>query len=620
MILAVIGLLYKNKLLFMENHLIKNWPNKTGCYLMMNKTGSVIYVGKAKNLKSRVRSYFTSSKSLKNKFLAQQIHSMDYILTDTETEALLLEAVLVKKNKPRYNVRLKDDKAYPYIRVSIKDPFPRFYLERKFKKDGSLYFGPYTESYNVRTIIRFLNETYQVRDCSNGFMNSRKTPCMTYQMGYCTAPCVEKVGKQKYFLQVQKALDFLKGKSPAVIEDLKKQMKQKADRELFEQALNIKNRIISIEKMWEKQSVWDAKHRKDFDILSGFGDGQSFLFEILHIRSGRLIGHFSHFEKIALWQKSTVELREQLLAFLTQYYMKNLIPDEVIVSKSFSTSFCKKIKSILKRILEEDVKVSCPTGKLEKQWWKMAEKNSENHFQSFIKKEDSVQRALMEIQERFGLPHYPERIECYDISHFQSQAVYASQVVFENGVKKPQDYRLYKLKDRNDDYLAMKKVLSRRFAHTEIPFPQLILIDGGKGQLQTALRVLKEMDLRHLPVLSLAKGRSQNNTKSNEKIFLPNRKNAVVLSPQNKAYQILAQLRDEAHRFAISRHRKKLRASLTSSDLDSIKGIGEKRKLMLIQKFKTLENIKNVDPALLSKEPGISEKLAKNIVSALNRK
>ena len=217
----------------MENNLIKNWPSKTGCYLMMNKKGSVIYVGKAKNLKSRVRSYFTSSKSLKNSFLSQQIHSMDYILTHTEAEALLLEAVLIKKHKPRYNVRLKDDKAYPYIRVSMKDTFPRFYLERKFKKDGSLYFGPYTESYNVRTIIRFLNETYQIRDCSNGFMKSRKTPCITHQMGYCTAPCVGQVEAKKYSLQIQQALGFLKGKEPEVIDNLKKQMKQKATQELF---------------------------------------------------------------------------------------------------------------------------------------------------------------------------------------------------------------------------------------------------------------------------------------------------------------------------------------------------------------------------------------------------
>ena len=219
--------------------------------------------------------------------------------------------------------------------------FRVFILERRFKKDGNLYFGPYTESYNVRTIIRFLNETYQVRDCSNGFMKSRKTPCITHQMGYCTAPCVGDVDEKKYALQVQKALDFLKGRGPKVIDDLKNQMRQKADQQLFEQALSLKNRIISIEKIWEKQSVWDSKH-KDFDILSSFGDGRSFLFEILHIRSGRLIGHFSHFEKEALWQKSAVELKEQFLAFLTQYYMVHLIPDKVIVPEAFFHFFLPK--------------------------------------------------------------------------------------------------------------------------------------------------------------------------------------------------------------------------------------------------------------------------------------
>ena len=601
----------------MENNLIKNWPSQTGCYLMMNKKGSVIYVGKAKNLKSRVRSYFTSSKSLKTNFLARQIHSMDYILTHTEAEALLLEAVLIKKHRPRYNVRLKDDKSYPYIRVSMKDKFPRFYLERKFKKDGSLYFGPYTESYNVRTMIRFLNETYQIRDCSDGFMKSRKTPCITHQMGYCTAPCTGQAGEQEYSLQIQKALDFLKGRESAVIKSLKKQMQKKADQELFEQALNIKNRVISIEKMREKQSVWDSKYLKDFDVLSGFGDGGSFLFEILHIRSGRLIGHFSQFEKEALWQNSALEFREQFLAFLAQYYMKNLIPDEVIVSQFFPVSFCKKINNVFKCISEKSVKVSSPQGKRAGRWLKMAEKNSENHFHSFMKKEESVHAVLLEIQKKFHLPHYPKRMECYDISHFQSQAVYASQVVFEDGVKKPQDYRIYKLKERNDDYQAMKQVLSRRFLHKEILFPQLILIDGGKGQLQTALKVLKEMELSHLPVLALAKGR-QSHKKSNEKFFLPDRKNPIVLLPQNKAYQMLARLRDEAHRFALSRHQKTIRSALTESALDSVKGIGEQRKLMLFRKFKTVENIKNMDPVILSKESGLSEKLSRNIISALN--
>ena len=494
---------------------------------MMNQKNSVIYVGKAKNLKSRIQSYFTSSQSLKTSFLARQIHSVDYILTHTEAEALLLEAVLIKKHKPRYNVRLKDDKSYPYIRVSMKDEFPRFYLERRFKKDGSLHFGPYTESYNARTIIQFLNETYQIRDCSDGFMKSRKTPCITHQMGYCTAPCAGLTGEKEYSSQIQKALGFLKGKEPAVIQSLKRQMKQKADQELFEQALNIKNRIISIEKMREKQSVWDSKYLKDFDILSGFGDGKSFLFEILHVRSGRLIGHFSHFEKEALWQNSALELREQFLAFLTQYYMKNLIPDEVTAPRFLPVSFYKKIKNLFQCISEKDVKVSSPQDIRANRWRRMAEKNAENHFHSFMEKEESASAVLLEMQKKFHLPHYPKRMECYDISHFQSKAVYASQVVFENGVKKPQDYRIYKLKEKNDDYLAMKQVLSRRLLHKETPLPQLILIDGGKGQLQTVLKLLKEMEFGHLPVLALAKGRRK---KSNEKFFLPYRKNLIVFA------------------------------------------------------------------------------------------
>ena len=300
--------------------------------------------------------------------------------------------------------------------------------------------------------------------------------------------------------------------------------------------------------------------------------------------------------------------------------MAHLIPDKVIVPKFFSISFCRKIQNVLKHLSERNVEVSYPKGRLEKMRQKMAEKNSKNHFQSFLKKEESIQAVLLELQKKFHLPSYPERMECYDISHFQSQAVYASHVVFENGIKKPQDYRIYKLKEKNDDYLAMKQVLSRRFSHKEIPFPQLILIDGGKGQLRTALRVLKEMDLSHLPVLALAKEKGTGKVKNlNEKIFLPNRKNPVVLLPQNKVYQMLARLRDEAHRFAISRHRKTFRSALTLSALDSVKGIGEKRKLLLLKKFKTIEKIKNMDPLLLSKKSGLSKKLSQNVISALNK-
>ena len=276
---------------------IKSWPKKPGVYLMINKRRQIIYIGKANNLKNRIQSYFKDSKhqGLKTQFLIHHIQNLDYILTDTEAEALLLEAVLVKKHKPRYNVRLKDDKAHPYIRLSKKDPFPRFYLERKVKKDGSIYFGPYLGGSIVKHIIRFLNENFKIRDCSDGFMKSRKKPCLTYHTGCCPAPCVKPSVKKTYLNGVRKALCFLKGRGAKELSALKKQMKDLAEKQHFEQALILKNRLLSIEQIWQKQTVANIKHAAPgMDVFSYRGENNSLAFEMLFIRAGRLTGHLSH--------------------------------------------------------------------------------------------------------------------------------------------------------------------------------------------------------------------------------------------------------------------------------------------------------------------------------------
>ncbi len=602
-----------------KNFSIKNWPEKSGIYLMMDSKGVVIYIGKAKKLKSRVRSYFSSVPSLKTKFLIQQVSSLDYIITNTENEALLLEALMIKKHKPRYNVRLKDDKAYPYIRVSMKDAFPRFYLERRVKKDGSLYFGPYTESHKVRNMICFLNETFQIRDCSNGFMRGRKRPCLTHQMGFCTAPCVSKVSSKEYGKQVQQALSFLKSKGSKLVVQLEEEMKEKAEKEEFEQALMIKNRIESIQKIQENQIVLDQKHLRDVDVFSFYGQDHCLQFEFLHVRSGRLIGHFSHFEKEAWWQHEREYFEENTLTFLAQYYMENLIPNEVIIPSHFSLSFVRKLESFLKSISDREVLVVVAKKKNEKQWILMAEQNAKDHFSIVFKKEESLKKALLEIQKKLHLSDLPERMECYDISHFQSQAIYASQVVFENGVKNSKEYRIYKLKEKNDDYLAMKTVLYRRLVKAKQLRPQMILVDGGKGQLQIASRVLRELSLS-IPVVAIAKskdGSALDKTPSVEKFYLPLRKNPILFSAHQLSYKILVQMRDEAHRFALLHHRKKLRLSFLSSNLDFIKGLGVKRQAVLLKKFGNVQKIKKSTPEELSQVKGVSLKLANSILKQL---
>ena len=599
----------------MKKFSLTGWPEKTGVYLMSNNKGVVIYVGKAKKLKSRVRSYFSSTPSLKIKFLIQQISSLDYITTHTENEALLLEALLIKKHRPKYNVRLKDDKAYPYIRVSMKDTYPRFYLERRVKKDGSLYFGPYTESNKVRNMIRFLNETFKIRDCSDGFMRGRNRPCLTHQMGFCTAPCVAQVTSQKYGEQVKGALSFLKSKSSPLVKKIEKDMKEKSQNEEFEQALLLRNRIDSINKIQEHQVVLDSKSSREVDIFSFYGQDHCLQFEILHMRSGRLIGRSSHFEKEAWWQYDKTHLEENTLTFLVQYYMENLIPKEVLIPAEFSKSFATKLERFLRSMQETSVfkakKIS------EKKWALMAEQNAKDHFSIMFKKEESLKKALLEIQKKLRLKEFPERMECYDISHFQSQAMYGSQIVFENGEKSLKEYRIYKLEEKNDDYFAMKTVLSRRLARSEQPKPQMILVDGGKGQLQVACRVLKELSL-DIPVVAIAKFKEDNTeSKEVEKFYLPLRKNPVLFSAHQLSYKLLVQMRDEAHRFALHHHRKKLRSSVFSSDLDIVKGLGNKRKTALLKKFGSVKKIKNSNPEDLAQVSGISFKLAQSILNQL---
>ena len=598
---------------------IKSWPKKPGVYLMINKYSRIIYIGKAKNLQNRIQSYFKDSKhqSLKTQFLLNHIQNLDYILTDNEAEALLLEAVLVKKHKPRYNVRLKDDKAHPYIRLSKKDPFPRFYLERKVKKDGSIYFGPYLGGGSANHIIRFLNENFKIRDCSDGFMKSRKKPCLTYHTGHCPAPCVKPAVKKTYLKGVNSALSFLKkGRGAEELGSLKKQMKALAEKQHFEQALILKNRLLSLQQIWQKQTVANIKHSRGMDVFSYYTQNTSLVFEMLFIRAGRMTGHLSHFEKEAPWQNKKKEREEIMLGFLIQYYMENLIPPHVLLPEGFSAVNTAKLKTALRRIKGESSMVSQPKTKTEKLLSEMALKNAKNKLKTFMEKSLSLDSGLLEIKKALHLPRPPQRIEGYDISHFQSAFPYASQVVFENGEKKKSDYRLYRLKPKNDDYQAMREVLSRRFAHPEYEKPDLLLIDGGKGQLSSAVQIVNSLKIGDVNIASVAKAKSKSDK---EKFFIPGRKNPILIPENKKAFQILIQTRDEAHRFALTHHRKKLTTHLSKSLLDGIKGVGEKTKIKLFKEFKSIEGIEKAGQKQIIKKIGLSPAKALLIIETIKQ-
>ena len=593
-------------------------PILPGVYLIKNSQNKILYVGKAKILRSRVKSYFSSSdSSLKNRFLIRQMKKVDYIVTANEEEACLLEASLIKKHKPRYNVRLKDDKAYPYIRCSVQDDFPRLYFERKVKDHKSLYFGPYTQSGAVRAIMIFLNHTFQLRDCTDSNFKTRERPCLTHQMGFCTAPCVELTNKKEYKKQFQRAVQFLKGRHIGLVKNLKIQMKQRAEELRFEEAARLRESLKAVE-MIEQDQLVIQESELDQDVICALSDKYGFLIEFLYLRKGRLIGTHYRFFK-------TPFDKEIFFSFLNQYYGEHLIPDEILINPPLKKSQFKLMERVLSLRKESPCQVNTPKKEKDKALMDRARQNAENHLKDAVRQEKSQREILEEIQKKFHLPFLPLRMECYDISHWQGKGTVGSQAVFENGQLKKEDYRLYGLKEAapSDDYGSLREVLTRRLLHTEYEDPHLLIIDGGKGQLSAAQKVLEDIGRQDIPMVALAKDRPlypkknqdiQKGTipSSGERFYLPGRKNPVLFK-SSPAFHLLLHIRDEAHRFAVETHRKKRDKQFLSGDLDQIPGLGPKRKQSLLKKFGSLENIKQASEKELTAIPSISPKLAREI-------
>ena len=602
---------------------VADFPQTPGVYLMKNSQNKVIYVGKAKRLRSRVRSYLNPNiENSKTQLLVRHIEMIDYILTETEAEAFLLEASLIKKYGPRYNIRLKDDKAYPYIRLSLKDSFPRFYLARKVVNDGSQYFGPYVSGYVVKNIIGFLNRSFKIRDCSNHFMKSRKRPCMTYQIGACTAPCVNLIDIRGYGRDVGKARGFFEKESVSVIKELKKEMLELAENQEFERAAQHRDNIASIEKVLEKQAVVNARSTNNQDAISFYGDSRGTLVETLHIRQGRVIGQRSQFFSQIDPHSEQEDVREWLTSFINQYYQDNIVPDEIYLPVDMGSEIIKLLKEVFSHRGYHRVSVNFPTHTQGQRLIAMANKNARSHFNSQVSKSEKRKKALKLIASRFKLKNPPGRIECFDISHLQGGQSVGSQVVCENGVFNSDLYRRYRLQSKTggDDYAALMEVLTRRFRHEEWEEPDLIIIDGGKGQLNAALKVLKNFGKSYLPVVGLAKQRTQSDfkdhrvEKSSERFYLPGRQNPMTFTEGSEAFKILVGLRDEAHRFAITFHRRQREKQSLGSQLDQIRGLGPVLAKRLLHQFDSVVALKRASLNDLCKVQGVSRKLALGII------
>lgn len=607
---------------------IKEFPTQSGVYLMKNAADKIIYVGKAKNIRNRVKNYFQDSKdhSAKTKALVYHIFEVEYLLTKTEVEAFLLEASLIKKHRPKYNIRLKDDKSYPYIQLSWSDDFPRLYLSRKVKKDGSLYFGPYTSGGAVSGTIRFLNRLFKIRDCTDHVFKTRTRPCMTHQIGRCTAPCVNLISKEEYRDEVDNARDFLKGRQKKLIKDLEKKMMSAADDEKFEVAARLRDSMIAIKNIIAKQTVINDTSEKDQDVISYFGDERGVLVETLHVRSGRVIGHRPHFLPNINPQSVEEDPREWLVSFLNQYYEDNFIPDEILLSVDIGHDITILLKDVLKERSGHESVIRFATDNKGQALIDMSTQNAKAHFEKYVSKDEEKRKGLDEIQKKLHLSSKPLRIECFDISHFQGAETVASQVVFEDGVPAREHYRRYKIKSVSgvDDFASMYEVLKRRFSHDEYEEPHLIVVDGGKGQLSMAIKILQELSKTHIPVVGLAKARTQSDFKAeevsatDERFYLPGRANPVVFKSNSEAFQILTGIRDEAHRFAITYHRKLREQTSLESELDYVVGLGEKRKKMLLQKFKTLDEIRQADIEQIAEIKTFNRVLAERILLQLN--
>ncbi len=597
-------------------------PRSPGVYIMLDEPGKVIYVGKANDLKSRIASYFTGRDTRPMApFLMARLNDIEFITTATEKEALILENNLIKKHRPRYNVILRDDKTYYHLSINPADPYPRLQLVRKRLNDAALYFGPYPSGLAARETLRFVQQIFPLRTCRDRDFQLRSRPCLEYQIGRCLAPCRNVIDQTTYRKLADSAVSFLQGRRRELIADLKKQMEVAAEELNFEEAARLRDRIGALEHALEKQNV-DWGEGEDQDALGIHADGEIYQLYILFVRGGKLLGSKS-FTPV----KTKADEGEVISSVLEQYYDVSNIPDEIIVPCSLPDE--ELIAEWLADKKGKKVPLTVPHRGAKKALAEMASANARELLAVSRKKEDEKEAALAVLQEKLMLARLPRRIECYDISNIGGKNAVGSMVVFQNGAPDKSGYRRFRIKtaDEPDDYGMMREVLTRRFNGPDPP-PDLVVVDGGKGQLNVALSVLADLRIK-LDIVGLAKEEKSflaakrrlqgKPVKSEDRVYLPRRKDAVYLSSRPAALAILQQARDEAHRFAVSYHRKLKNKSDFRSILDELDDIGPQRRKILLKHFGSVRRIQKASPDDLQKVPGIGKELAEKIYNALSR-
>lgn len=585
---------------------------------MKNKAGQVIYVGKAKNLRQRVRQYFSKGGDgrFMIPFLVSKVHEIDTMVVSSEKEALLLENNLIKKFKPRYNALLKDDKSYIALKLT-KHAWPRIDLVRykgKPKADGT-YFGPYTHAGAARRTLDLLHKIFPLRQCSDQEFAKRTRPCILYDIKRCVAPCVGYCSEDEYQELVNKTVRFLRGNDQEIVQDLKQEMEACSDRLEFERAGDILRTIQYIERTIEGQNV-DRPLGGDADVIGLYRQGEEVIVMILFFRGGRLTSS-RHFNFRSIAQDD----QELIQSFILQHYASmEQLPHEILIPSDLEDS------EILSELLSEErprkVTVHFPQRGDKKKLVEMAKTNAQSVFTKEKDEDAILERTLLQIQEKFHLSNYPKKIECFDISTISGNETVATMVSFQDGKKFAAGYRKYKIKslEQIDDYGAMREALFRRFkrAKDENNLPDLLMIDGGKGHLNVALKVFSDLNIISVDVISLAKEEGRHDKgQTLEQVFLPNVKDPVIFTRHSQILFFLQKIRDEAHRTAITFHRQRRSKALVKSALDDIPGIGDAKKKALLKYFGSLKKIKEAEIGELQKVPGISKALAQVIIEKL---
>ena len=569
-----------------------NLPNKPGVYIMKDDADTIIYIGKAKSLVKRVKSYFREKLDRpKTQILMSHFDSLEYIVTNSEKEALILEATLIKKHRPRYNVQLKDDKRYPYVKITDEE-FPRLVITRNVTKNG-VYFGPFTDVGSVKQTVKFLKSLFKIRTCRN--MNG---PCLNSQIDLCYAPCDGKISKEEYGEIINKIDLFFQGKYSTIVNNLKKEMVEAADREEFEKAAVIRDQITSIEEIMEKQFVDFVDDDLDQDVIAIAPSENEVIVIIMPIRNGKIVGRDDFLMSGSQYDSSS----EIMFSFIQQYYGYNRhIPKQILLDENIDEK--ELLEEWLSDLRGNKVTIKVPQKGVKLRLVKMAKKNAE-----IIKhQKKNMENSLIELKKYLKLEKMPHVIEGYDISNISGQFAVGSKVSFKDGKPYKKRYKHFRMETPGpNDFAMMEELLTRRLKLIDSdPEPDLMVIDGGKGQLGMACGVLEKLNLTHIPVIGIAK--------EFEEIYLPNTKRPIIIPKNNKALHLLQQVRDESHRFAITYHRKLRSKDISASSLDDIVGIGKKRKIALLKEFGSIENIKKASIEELAKTNGMNQKTAENV-------